>query len=161
MCLHGNSGWLRVQTTQDSNLLSPVKDWRMVSGVNMCVWWGNDNWHHVILTYDTLNFPWYSGWRWYSYVGWATKNHRHSNNLWKIWYTNWSCQLWPFKVSHCFFTACIELLMCFLILSFSIKIESFSLPNYSLTSGSTGLALKTSGISISIHGDWHYREDSW
>lgn len=43
----------------------------------------------------------------------------------------------------------------------SIKIESFSIPTYSLTSGSAGLTLKTSGISVSLHADWHYREDSW
>lgn len=44
---------------------------------------------------------------------------------------------------------------------FSIQFESFTIASYSLTSGSTGLELKASGISASIHADWHYREESW
>ena len=43
------------------------------------------------------------------------------------------------------------------IFYFSIKIESFSMPTYSLTSGNSGLELKTSEISATIHGDWHYK----
>lgn len=39
----------------------------------------------------------------------------------------------------------------------NIKIESISMPTYSLTSGSSGLELKITDISASIHGDWHYR----
>ena len=51
----------------------------------------------------------------------------------------------------------INISVCMYYFYFSIKIESFSIPTHSLTSGSSGLELKATEISAAIHGDWHYR----
>ncbi|KAK3708455.1 hypothetical protein QZH41_009762 [Actinostola sp. cb2023] len=44
----------------------------------------------------------------------------------------------------------------------SIKISGLSIPSYALkTKATVGLELSVSGVSISMNGQWHYREDHW
>ncbi|XP_065884847.1 bactericidal permeability-increasing protein-like isoform X2 [Dysidea avara] len=44
----------------------------------------------------------------------------------------------------------------------NIKLQSFAIPTYSLTSvHAVGLQLQASRMSASVHADWHYREESW
>jgi len=39
---------------------------------------------------------------------------------------------------------------------------SLSIPDYSLkTKANVGLDLGVSGVSVSMNGHWHYREDHW
>ena len=43
----------------------------------------------------------------------------------------------------------------------SIKITGFKIPSSDIKSGTAGLTVEASGISVSASADWSYREHSW